>query len=310
MRTPTQDRLDADLYPFTLHPLDLPGGTVSYVDEGPDGRQAGHQDGSEGPTLLFVHTGMWSFVFRDVIVRLREHFRCVTLDFPGYGTAPDAERPPSARELSGILGEFVDALDLTDVTLVLHDLGGPVALAAGRSERIAALVLANTFLWTPDGRGLRAMFRVVGSRPVATLSTVTNLLPRLTSGRSGVGRHLSRAERAAFRVPYRSWARRWRFHSTMRSIFRDPELTGLAERHARELLRARPVLTIFGEKNDPFGFQDRIASMSADHEAVVVEGGNHFPMMDAPDLFADRVTDWHRRKVSPGCRAAAADRSR
>ncbi len=282
------DWLALDLFPFTVRSLDLPGGTVAYVDEG------------EGPTLLFVHAGMWSFLFRDVIAHLRADFRCIALDFPGYGLAPDAERPLSLREISAVLGEVVDELDLTDVTLVLHDLGGPAALAmAGpRADRIRGLVLANTFLWTPDTRALRTMLRTMGSRPVAAAMTATNLLVRLSAGRFGVGRHLSRAERRTFRGPYRRWAHRWRFHSTMRSAIGDPDLTAAAERAAVGPLNDRPVLTIFGERNDPFGFQARHEATFPDHEGIVVEGGNHFPMMDAPDLFAETVREWHLRKVA------------
>lgn len=279
--------LEPELYPFTIRYLELDGGTVAYLDEG------------EGPTLLFVHVGMWSFVFRDVIDRLRSDFRCVTLDLPGYGLAPDAAEPLAMNELSDVIGQFIDALDLVDVTLVLHDLGGPATLAAvgSRADRIRALVLANTFLWTPDTRGLRAMLRVVGSRPMSVVGTVTNLVPRATSGRGGVGRHLGRADRRLFRGPYRRWAHRWRFHSTMRSALRDQTVTDAAERAAVGPLNDRPVLTIFGERNDPFGFQARHQATFPDHEGVVVAGGNHFPMMDDPDLFAETLMAWHVRKV-------------
>lgn len=58
------------------------------------------------------------------------------------------------------------------------------------------------------------------------------------------------------------------------------------------VLNDRPVLTIFGERNDPFGFQDRHHAIFPNHEGVVVPKGNHFPMMDAPDLFADSVRGW------------------
>lgn len=97
MRDPMADDAGADLvdrppwlpraqYPFTVRRRDEPGGAVAYVDEG------------TGPTLLFVHAGLWSFVFRDVITRLRADFRCVTLDFPGFRTgAPDGRRPVDRR---------------------------------------------------------------------------------------------------------------------------------------------------------------------------------------------------------------------
>jgi pimeloyl-ACP methyl ester carboxylesterase len=64
------------------------------------------------------------------------------------------------------------------------------------------------------------------------------------------------------------------------------------------VLADTPVLTVFGARNDPFGFQARLAERFADHEGVVVAGGNHFPMMDAPDVFTSSVRDWHRRRVA------------
>lgn len=50
---------------------------VRYINEG------------SGPALLFVNASRWSFMFRDVIVRLRGQFRCLAIDFPGCGLSPD-----------------------------------------------------------------------------------------------------------------------------------------------------------------------------------------------------------------------------
>ncbi len=281
--------LGPDTYPFTPRRLDLDGDTVAYVDEG------------TGPVLLFVHLGLWSYVFRDVIVRLRSDFRCITLDPPGFGLSPtpgDGEAL-GYDELSELLGRFVDALGLEHITLVAHDLGGPasVAMAGPRADRIAGLVVVNTFLWEPDRRALRTMFRLMGSRTLTALGAATNLIPRLSSGRVGVGRQLDAASRAAFLGPYRERDRRRRFHTTMRSAFEHPEVTRRAERVATTVLRRTPVLTVFGERNDPFGFQARHASVFDDHEGLVIPGGNHFPMADDPERFADAVRDWHHRKV-------------
>ena len=112
------DWLGTDHYPFDLSSISLGDGPITYVDVG------------SGPVLLFVHAGMWSFVFRDAIERLRSDFRCITLDFPGYGLSPIGERELEVRDLARVLSEFVEQLDLRNVTLVAHDLGGPVGLAA------------------------------------------------------------------------------------------------------------------------------------------------------------------------------------
>jgi pimeloyl-ACP methyl ester carboxylesterase len=43
-------------------------------------------DEGSGPTLLFLHgSPTWSFVYRDVIRSLRDEFRCIAVDYPGFG---------------------------------------------------------------------------------------------------------------------------------------------------------------------------------------------------------------------------------
>lgn len=286
--------LSHEQYPFAVRRLEVADGPLASVDEG------------DGPTLLFVHAGMWSFVFRDVITRLRDTFRCVALDFPGFGLAAAGPHDLGLEDLSRVLGEAMTVLDLRDVTIVAHDLGGPVALAAAAAQRdrISGLVLANTFAWTPDQRALRAMLRIVGSRTAEAVGAATNVVARLTSTRFGVGRHLDAAGRTAFRGPFRDRAVRRRFHRLVASALADPGFTDEVDRATRTVLADLPVLTIFGERNDPFGFQARHAARFADHAGVVVDGGNHFPMMDDPDLFAGSVRAWHVRAVRTGTSAA------
>jgi pimeloyl-ACP methyl ester carboxylesterase len=66
-------------FPFASRFVEIDGNRIHYVDEG------------EGPVLLFVNAGLWSFVWRDLIVRLADRFRCVALDFPGAGLSDAAE---------------------------------------------------------------------------------------------------------------------------------------------------------------------------------------------------------------------------
>lgn len=280
--------LDPSTYPFTLRSIELTTGPVTYVDEG------------DGPTLLFVHAGMWSFIFRDVIGHLSDDHRCVTLDFPGNGLTAAHDSVDGLPDLAATMAEFVTALDLTAVTLIVHDLGGLVGLGAAAAEswRYRGLVIANSFAWTPDTTGLRAMLRVMGSGPLTALDATTNLIPRISSGSAGVGRHLDDAGRAAFLGPFRSRGPRRVFHRLMRSAVRDEQYTDQVGQAIHTVLNHLPVLSIYGERNDPFGFQDRVAAIWPDHEGLVVKGANHFPMMDDAQLFAATVRDWHERKVA------------
>ena len=59
----------ADLYPFDSKWFESSVGRVHYIDEG------------EGRPIVFCHGApMWSFLYRHIVVGLRNRFRCVALD--------------------------------------------------------------------------------------------------------------------------------------------------------------------------------------------------------------------------------------
>jgi pimeloyl-ACP methyl ester carboxylesterase len=271
-------------WPFTIRYFDLGGDAVHYVDEG------------AGPTLLFVHAGMWSFVWRDVIVALASSFRCVTLDFPGSGLSPAIDgRKASLYANTGILASFVRGLGLSDLTLVLHDLGGPIGLAYAAQEphMVRRLVVTQSFGWPVNQRALHGMLRLMGGPTVRALNVATTAIPALTSTRFGVGRNLSGPGRRAFRGPTGDRRQRHAFHDLMGDAARAGGFLARIESGLRDRLADRPVLTIFGERNDPFDFQGRWRELFPDSRQVVVPSGNHFPMNDDPGLFAASLRSWH-----------------
>lgn len=281
------DWLPQHSWPYRTRSLLVDGDAVAYTDEG------------EGPTLLLVHAGMWSFVWGQLIERLSDDYRVVTLDFPGSGLSPNGEGTPSLAGDASVLETFVDELDLADLTLVVHDLGGPVGLgmAMQRPELVRGLALINTFAWPPDTAGLRAMLATVSSAPVTAIDVSTNIIPRLTSGRFGVGRNLDDEARSAFLGPFRNRGPRRRFHVMMGAARRESAFLERVENGLRTTLADRPVLTVYGEHNDPFGFQARFKELLPTATELVIPGGNHFPMTDDPDLVAEKIADWHREMI-------------
>jgi pimeloyl-ACP methyl ester carboxylesterase len=282
--------LPSQQWPFSLRQQTVLGHRIHYIDEG------------DGPVLLFVHAGMWAFVWRDVIRELSTDFRCIALDFPGSGLS---ELQPSYEiGLAGharVLGEFTRQLHLRDVTLVLHDLGGLIGLDFARSspDLVRALVLSQTFGWWPRQRLLQGMLGLMGGPAMRTFNTSTNLIPRLTASRFGVGRHLDREGRQAFLGPVRDRRRRRAFHDLMRDTRRSHLLLRALRTAVEEDLSDRPVLTIFGERNDPLHFQQTWRELFPAARQVVVPKGNHFPMNDDPSLFAAAIRTWWRDTVTP-----------
>ena len=268
--------LDHDRWPFPLRQVD----GVAYTDIG------------DGPTLLLVHVGMWSFIWRDLLHELRGEFRCVVVEAPASGFS-SGSGPVAIADAADAVTTIVESLDLRDVTLVFHDLGGTATLdaAADWPHRVRALVAVNTFGWRPSDRAFRSMLAVMGSRTMQGIDVVTGWLPRLTSTRFGVGRHLDRGDRRAFRRAMRARGRA-SFHRYMRSVRRHDY-----DRVDRAVLAMadRPLLTVFGENNDPLGFQPQWADRFVDIEQLEVADGNHFPMCDDPVGVAAAITSWSAR---------------
>ena len=275
---------------FLIRFADIGGKRIHYVDEG------------SGPALLLVSAGQWSFMFRDVIVRLREQFRCLTFDFPGGGLSPDEPGHDHSLEANArILEGFIDALDLQDITMAVHDAGGPLGflVATRRPERFRALVISNTFGWQVAGYpAVRRMLKVVGSRPVGAVNSLTNVAARFTASRYGVGRKMSKADRRSFLGPWRSRSSRRATQQILAGLLRIDPVMATVERSLATRLADLPVLTLFGRKNDPYGWQARFGQIFPRATAAGIADGHHFPFNDDPDAYSAEILAWWTEKVA------------
>jgi len=253
-------------------------------------------EAGQGPILLFVHVGTWSFVWRDLVTRLASGFRCVFFDAPGTGQSHEGGADAATmHRASRATAAVIDALDLDEFTLIAHDLGGPASFAALSTmpERARGIVAMNTFGWRPSSTSLRSMLAIVGNPLMRELDVMTGLVPRITASSFGIGRHLDWPSRAAFRAGLGSRGLR-SFHDYMRDALHCDDVYGRAAAVLAGPLAGVPLLTIFGERNDPFGFQMRWKELFPAARQIVVPKGNHFPMCDAPDFVADSIRSWHQ----------------
>jgi pimeloyl-ACP methyl ester carboxylesterase len=291
-----------DTLPVSLHRLERP----SWLPESiwPFDTSAVEVDDSiiavseagQGPVLLFVHVGTWSFIWRDLVMRLASGFRCVFFDAPGTGQSHDGGAGAASLHLaSRATTAVIDALDLKELTLVAHDLGGPAALAALASmpERVRGIVAMNSFGWKPASASLRSMLAIVGSPIMREFDVLTGLVPRITSSSFGIGRHMDWLSRATFRAGMGPQSLR-SSHNYMRDALHCDDVYARVASVLAGPLATVPLLTIFGERNDPFGFQKRWKEMFPTARQIVVPKGNHFPMCDAPDLVAHAIRSWHQ----------------
>jgi pimeloyl-ACP methyl ester carboxylesterase len=116
--------------------IELSAGTIEYEDTG-----------GEGPVIVFVSGLMMDgSLWRHVVAELREEYRCVlpVLPLGGHRTPMHVDADLSMRGIAMLLGELMERLELSDVTLAMSDWGGPQLLVGSRYDsRIARLVICS-----------------------------------------------------------------------------------------------------------------------------------------------------------------------
>jgi pimeloyl-ACP methyl ester carboxylesterase len=288
-RLPRPSWLPESQWPFQTSLFEANGLSVAVTEVG------------KGPVLLFVHTGQWSFIWREVMIRLSADFRCICLDAPGTGQSP---RVPSSEinleNSSRAVEAVIRGLDLQDIALVVHDLGGPagIAAAARTPERIRGIAAVNAFGWRPSGAKFRGMLNVVGSAFVREFDVLTEFVPKLSASAFGIGRHLDEQSRNVFRAGMKQGRVR-AFHYYIKDALNCESLYAELAKAFAGPFRGLPFMTIFGERNDPLGFQPRWKELFPHARQVVIAKGNHYPMGDDPDLVANSIRAWHRDSVMP-----------
>lgn len=146
-----------DHYPSS-HFAAVHGKKIHYLDEG------------TGKNILFVHgIPEWSMLYAPLVSQLSERYRCIVPDHLGFGLSErDSRADLTPRGHAQRLVHLIRELDLSDIHLVVHDLGGSIGLrtAVEIPERISSVTLTNTFCWDLKGssaaRGLSLMDGWIG----------------------------------------------------------------------------------------------------------------------------------------------------
>lgn len=281
------DWLDASLYPFTSHVLPTDAGRMHYVDEG------------AGPPIVLLHGNpTWSFLYRDLIHQLTPAYRCVAPDYIGFGRSDkpaDATYEPSAQ--AARVEALITQLDLHDITLVMHDWGGPIGLsyALQHPGRVRRIVIANSWMWPLHDDVRVALFsRLAGSALGRAAIMRYNAFARIVLPLAFADR--SRLSERAFHhyvAPLAAPSDRmgsWAFPRALRS-----ETSWLASLWRRRApLERMPMLIVWGLRDPAFRIRHLQRWMDAFPHARVhpLPGVGHYVPEEAPDAFSRFVTSF------------------
>lgn len=289
----------AELYPFQSRWFDSSVGAVHYIDEGPAGEAA-----DSAPVILFFHGNpTWSFLYRHIVAGLRAEFRCIAIDYPGFGLSV---RPPgygySPGEHARIVLELVESLGLERYWVMGQDWGGPIGMwvASEHPDRVRGLIFGNTWYWPADSRAAKIFSAVLSSPPLQWAIRRRNLFVRRLMP-VGMQRKLTAAEREHYAAVQPLGMREGTAAFPREIRLATPWLTQL-QRRVEERMTALPLLLVWGMKDRGFrakAYLPRWRSRFSNARLVTLPKANHFIQEDAPDEIAAAIREFVAATTTP-----------
>ncbi len=274
--------------------VDVTAGTIEYEDSG-----------GSGPPLVLLHgLIMDGSLWRNVVGALAPEYRCIlpTLPLGGHRQPMHKDADLSMGGIANILGEFLERLDLRDVTLVLSDWGGPMLLVGGeRDDRLARLVITNCEAFDnvpPQGaaRALPYVAKLPGGVAMALLPFRFDALRRLP---------MTYGPLSKTRVP-REIMDRWFAPSLQQRAVRWDLKKYLLSAHQgrRELMAAtdalgrfaRPVLVAWAPEDSlmPHRHAEQLVELFPQGQLIEIDDSYTLIPQDQPDLLAEHMLEFLR----------------
>lgn len=274
---------------------------MHYLDEGP----------KNGPVVLMVHGNpTWSFYYRNLVLELRDRYRCIVPDHIGCGLSdkPDADTYPYtlARRISDLGALMQNIQATTPIHLIVHDWGGMIGFgwAADKPEQIASMVIANTAAFPlPAEKKLPAALWLVrntwlGALLVQGLNAFSGMAARVAFKKP-----VSAEVRNAYTGPYDSWANRiatLRFVQDIPLGPGDPGYNIIQQTEARlSEFADKPSLLAWGEKDFVFDlhFLRKWKRIFPQAEVLSYPDCGHYIFEDAGQPLTRAVGDFLDRNV-------------
>jgi pimeloyl-ACP methyl ester carboxylesterase len=279
-----------------MQEITLPAGTIQYEDTG-----------GSGPVLVFLHGLLMDHtLWRNVLPGLEHDYRCVVPVLP-FGGHLQPMNPDADLSLMGqvrLVADFLDALDLVDVTLVGNDWGGAQLLISdGRDKRVSRLVLASCEAFDNyppgiPGRLLCLLARIPGGLAITAQTMRLGPMRRLpiTFG------HMSRRPVPADVI--KAWLKPLRRREIRRDLKKYltevPAKAQLLDWAERQRAFTGPVLIVWAkdDKMMPVEHARRLAELFTDAELIEIDDSYTLIPEDQPDVLVEHIRPFLARTDS------------
>jgi haloalkane dehalogenase len=268
------------------------------------GSQMAYIEAGEGPVVLFQHGNPTSsYLWRNVIPHVAPHARCIAADLIGMGASDKPEIAYRAEDQARYFEAFIEALDLKNVVLVLHDWGSALGLdwARRHEDRLRGLALMEFIYpiptWLdidPNGAAAFRAFRSDHGRKLLVEENrfIEQVLP------NGVVRSLTEEEMRAYREPFLDPGSRepvYRFPNELPIAGAPADVWAMANAYYAWLLETQIPKLLFWADPGAFISPARAAKLKAQLKncsSVFLGPGRHFVQEDHADLIGSEIARW------------------
>lgn len=277
--------VDRVMYPFESKYIQLDSGKLHYLDEG------------TGDPVVMVHGNpAWSFSFRHLVKALSNHCRCIAPDHIGFGLS---DKPTNWDYLpqshASNLEQFLNHLNLQNITLVFNDWGGPIALhyATKYPDKIKALVIMNSWCWSVRGdkhfeRFSKFMGGAIGRFLIKRFNFFVKVfMKKIVYNSSVLTPEIMRNYLTVTQDP----DRRKGMYILPKAIISESEWLSTLENSIKEKLSHIPSLILWGEHDVAFREKElkHWESLFPERRLKTLKYAGHFPEEETPKEVIDEI---------------------
>jgi len=282
-------------FPFESKYIDVKGSKIHYIDEG------------SGDPILFIHGNPTSsYLWRNVIPHLQDSGRCIALDLIGMGKSDKPDINYGFIDSYEYLVGLIEALDLKNITLVIHDWGSGLGFnyAYEHQENIKGIAfmeaMFKTFEWSQFPMDLKIAMKMMRAPVLGWLMVnvgnmfIKKMLPDL------IVRKLSKKEKEIYAAPYTTIASR----NPLAAWPKDVPIAGSPEfvykkisTYVKWLTTTEiPKLCLYVEPGIAIKKEDAewIKENMSNIQMVFLGEGLHFIQEDYPHEIGTEIAKWYK----------------
>lgn len=283
-------------FPFESKFVEVNGSKMHYVDVG------------SGDPILFLHGNPTSsYLWRNVIPHLQGQGRCIAPDLIGMGKSDKPNIPYKYEDHFDYLEKFIEALELKNITLVIHDWGSGLGFHYANTHRdnvkgIAFMeAMVKPMTWKEMPKGMDKVFRMLRAPFIGWMMIsvgnmfLKKMLPDL------IVRKLSKEETAYYNEPYSTIGSR----KPVRVWPQEIPIEGKPARtydkieayHQWLLESDLPKLCLYTHPGAIMR-EEYVAYIKDNFkkvDMVDIGGGKHFIQEDVPHRIGEEVAKWHKK---------------